>query len=95
LKNPGKDVFLGFIVFLGWISGFAATLGILAIGDYYPRLYTFLIYPIGKLTEAAGIGVHDLGIIPVILVISPMFYGSVILGSGYIILRIIRRIRGA
>lgn len=65
------------------------------IGDYDPSLYTILIYPVGKLTDNAGIGFHDTGIIPVIFIISPMLYGSVILGLGYITLRIIRRIRGA
>ncbi len=74
----------------GWALGFWATLGILALADSSPRLYRILITPIAVF----GVGAHDGGMI-LVLLFSPAFYGSIILGSGYLILRIIRKIAGA
>lgn len=68
------------LVLLCWVVGFAATLVVFSTADFAPATYRVAIYPIGKVCEWAGVGMHDKGIVPVLLIISPLFYGSLIVG---------------
>ena len=68
------------LVLVCWVVGFAATLVVLSLSDFAPTTYRVAIHPVGKLCEWAGLGTHDMGIFPVLLIFSPLFYGSLIVG---------------
>jgi hypothetical protein len=68
------------LVLLCWVVGFAATLAVLSLADFAPTIYRVAIYPVGKRCEWAGVGTHDIGIFPVLLIVTPLFYGSLIVG---------------
>jgi len=65
---------------LCWVIGFAATLVVLSMAGFAPATYRVAIFPIAKLSGWAGVGTHDLVFIWLLLIISPMFYGSLIVG---------------
>jgi hypothetical protein len=82
------------VVLLCWVIGFLATIGIFSLVESAPRLHMALGYPLFRIAEVVGVGMHDMGMIPLLLIFSPCLYGIMLVGCGWLALLGFRKFRG-
>jgi hypothetical protein len=82
------------LVLTCWFLGFLATLGILWAIEATPRFAKVVGFPLWIITDGLGIGGHDMGVIPVLYIFSPLLYGALLIGGFKFVRSAIRRRRG-